>query len=367
MAVYKNKYNLWSIRGKYKDASGSFKDYHRFKDKNGFKLKKEAQEADLKLRRELNEVGRYVPAHQLTFKMLCNEFWTEKKRTLKYSSIYADMKILKRAASIEDMLLKDIKPVALQKMLDEMDKEGLSLNYIKRFTTTVNKMFRFAVSKEYMVRNPMDKVIRIKRPNVVQKKDMNFWEPHEFKHFIIGVDDPLYHAYFLFAYYMGCRRGEMIALQWKDIDFNSKTVDIYKTCNQTPEDGSLYVLTPPKTKNSYRKIKMPDNVFEEVVGLYERSKNMYYFNEEWFVFGKHVPLPESTLTRTFNKYIPDGLKKITLHGFRHSHVSFLINNGANIKAIADRIGDTVDQVLKTYSHLFQKTEDELISLIEINQ
>ena len=77
----------------------------------------------------------------------------------------------------------------------------------------------------------------------------------------------------------------------------------------------------------------------------------------------------STLTTeyTFNKYIPENLKKITLHGFRHSHVSFLINHGANIKAIADRIGDTVDQVLKTYSHLFQKTEDELISLIEINQ
>ena len=107
IAVYKNKYNLWSVRGKCKDATGSYKDYHRFKDKNGFKLKKEAVEADLKLRRELSEVGRYVPAHQLTFKDLCNEYWQEKKRTLKYSSIYADMKILKRAHAIEDLLLKD--------------------------------------------------------------------------------------------------------------------------------------------------------------------------------------------------------------------------------------------------------------------
>lgn len=366
MAVYKNKYNLWSCKGKFKDATGNYKNYHRFTDKNGFKLKKDAVAADLKIRSELNELGTYVPAHQMTFKDLCETFWNEKKRTLKYTSIYADKKILKRAAAIECLLLKDIKPVAIQRILDEMDKEGLSLNYIKRFTNTVNKMFRYAISKEYTARNPMDKVIRITRPNEVQKKDMNFWEPHEFKQFIDNVDDPLFHAYFTFAYYMGCRRGEMIALQWKDIDFENAKCSIYKTCNQTPEDGSLYQLTPPKTKNSIRTIKIPSNVMKELKTLYETSSNMYYFNHDWFVFWKHVPLPETTLQRAFKGYMPEGLKRITLHGFRHSHVSFLINNGANIKAIASRVGDTVDQVLKTYSHLFQKTEDELIDLIENN-
>ena len=366
MAVYKNKYNLWSCKGKFKDHTGSFKNYHRFADKNGFKYKKDALEADMKIRKELTEVGRYLPAHQLTFKDLCNEFWDEKKRTLKYSSIYADQKILNRAAAIEDMALKDIKSVAIQKMLDGMDAERLSLNYIKRFTNTLNKMFRYAIEKEYIARNPMDKVIRIVRPNEVQKKDMNFWEPNEFKQFIANVDDTMYHAYFMFAYYMGCRRGEMIALQWKDIDFKKSTCAIYKTCNQTPEDGSLFILTPPKTKNSIRTIKIPPIVMEELKAVYERSSKMYYFTEDWFVFGTYNPLPESTLQRNFNNYIPEGMKRITLHGFRHSHVSFLINNGANIKAIADRIGDTVDQVLKTYSHLFSKTEDELINLIEVN-
>ena len=367
MAVYKNKYNLWSCKGKFKDASGEYKNYHRFADKNGFKLKKDAVAADLKIRNELNEFGRYVPAHQLTFKSLCEQYWDEKKRELKYSTIYSDKKILKRAEVIEDQLLKDIKPKTLQIMLDDMDKEGLSLNYIGRFADTLSKILRYAVSKEYIPRNPMDKVIRIKRPNAVQKKDMNFWEPQDFKKFIENVDDTVYHAYFTFAYYMGCRRGEMLALQWKDIDFDKATCNIYKTCNQTPEDGSLYQLTPPKTNNSVRLIKIPNIVLEELRRLYERASNMYYFTNDWFVFGSNVPLAEATLQRNFKRYLTSDLKPITIHGFRHSHVSFLINNGANIKAIASRVGDTVDQVLKTYSHLFQKTEDELISLIEINQ
>ena len=54
-----------------------------------------------------------------------------------------------------------------------------------------------------------------------------------------------------------------------------------------------------------------------------------------------------------------------MHDLRHSHVSLLINEGANVQAIADRIGDTVNQVLKTYAHLFEKTEDELIEIIDI--
>ena len=362
--VYKNKYNLWSIRGKYKDASGSYKDYHRFKDRKGFKLKKEAVEADLKIRRELSEVGRYVPAHQMTFKDLCEEYYQEKKRTLKYSTIYSDMKIMKRAAVLDNLLLKDIMPKTIQQILDDMDAEGLSLNYIGRFTDTLNKILKYAREKEYMGRNPLDKVTRIKRPNAIKKKNINFWEPHEFKQYIDNVTDPLYHAYFIFAYYMGCRRGEMLALQWKDIDFKKRTVEIYKTCNQTPENGALYELTAPKTNNSIRTIKCPEIVLIELTALYERNKNMYYFSDDWFVFGYNNPLAEATLQRNFKRYLPDGLKPITIHGFRHSHVSFLINNGANIKAIADRIGDTVDQVLKTYSHLFTKTEDELINLIE---
>ena len=224
MAVYKNKYNLWSVQGKFKDGNGKFTNYHRYKGKNGFKLKKDAVEADLKLRRELSEFGRCVPAHQFTFKDLCNDYFTEKKRVLKYSTIYADVKILKRATMLDDLLLKDIMPKTIQKILDDMDEEGLSLNYIGRFTDTLNKIFKYAREKDYMSRNPLDKVTRIKRPNAIKKKNINYWEPHEFKEYIQNVSDPLYHAYFVFAYYMGCRRGEMLALQWKDIDFKKKTI-----------------------------------------------------------------------------------------------------------------------------------------------
>lgn len=58
------------------------------------------------------------------------------------------------------------------------------------------------------------------------------------------------------------------------------------------------------------------------------------------------------------------LPDIKIHDLRHSHISLLINEGANVQAIADRIGDTVSQVLKTYAHLFEKTENELIDILD---
>ena len=58
-----------------------------------------------------------------------------------------------------------------------------------------------------------------------------------------------------------------------------------------------------------------------------------------------------------------GLPQIRIHDLRHSHATLLINHGANIKAIADRLGNTVEEVLKTYSHLFNETEDAMIQII----
>lgn len=368
MAIYKNKKGLYSIKGKYKALDGTFKNYHRFKGDKGFKKKAEALQADMKLRDELTALGQSSVGHQHTFKTLSDEYFVEKKRTLKYSSIYSEMKIIKRASTLEDILIKAVQPKHIQIIIDQMNEENLSVNYIKRFTDTVSKIFEYAVKKEYLARNPVKKVVRIKRPHEVVKKKMNFWEPEEYAAFIKHVDNPLYKAYFEFSYFMGCRRGEIIALQWKDINFKTGIVDIYKTCNQTPENDEKYILTSPKTKNSTRSIKMPSNLLKTMQELKKVRANMYYYNEDWFVFGADTPLAETTLQRYFNLYLDKGnyigYKRITLHGFRHSHVSFLINKGANVKAIADRVGDTVDQVLKTYSHLFQKTEDELIAIID---
>ena len=93
------------------------------------------------------------------------------------------------------------------------------------------------------------------------------------------------------------------------------------------------------------------------------------FTKDKFVFGYYKPISPQTVQRRFDdaynkaKEKDDGLPKIRIHDFRHSHASFLINNmaGAGFSDfdIAKRLGDTVETLHNTYAHLFD-TKDKCI-------
>ena len=181
-----------------------------------------------------------------------------------------------------------------------------------------------------------------------------------------AVDDLKYRTVFAFLYLTGTRKGEAIGLKWEDIDFENKSVKINKTLTKDTLDGK-YKLTSPKSKNSTRTILLPD----ALVLLLSEYKKEAEPRESDFVFGKGSdPLPFQTLLNRFNQYIKQsGVKKIRIHDLRHSHVSLLINKGENdlstIYIIAERIGDNVEQIYKTYGHLFPNKQSDLVKKLDI--
>ena len=71
-----------------------------------------------------------------------------------------------------------------------------------------------------------------------------------------------------------------------------------------------------------------------------------------------------TISRTFEKYCNEAnVKVIRIHDLRHSFVSMCIHLGANLLIVADLIGDTVEQVTKTYGHLYEIDRINIISKI----
>ena len=85
-----------------------------------------------------------------------------------------------------------------------------------------------------------------------------------------------------------------------------------------------------------------------------------------FVFGGDSAIGITTIDREFKKAIKEsGVDPIRIHDLRHSHASYLLNNGANILAVSKRLGHaTVTQTLETYAHLMQDTEEKMIEIIE---
>lgn len=425
MGIYKNKYNLYSIKGKYKDEFGNFKDYHRFTGKNGFKKKSDALKYDIEFREKKTVLAtQELDRVDITFNQVKEMYYEIARNEIKQSTIDTDREVLTKFSDFNDMMMNRISSTMINKKFQYFDREKeWSLSYIDKCFYVLSKIFKFALSKNIIKVNPMEEVQRIKRPNEFKEEKENYWTESEFEEFIKYVDAPLYFHMFLFLYCTGCRRGEVIAMQWKDIDFNKNTFRVNKTCYQA---NGGYTLTPPKTKTSNRVRGMGKVLSNELKQWHKKQKRIYGYNDSYFIFGADKPITESTLQRAFNRYknigcgwckkdiiqsehfeigskvkvdgtiyyLETGLggakkfegdviiknivdnknginyelempfKDITIHGLRHSHVSMLTNGGAQIQDVAYRIGDTMEQVQKTYSHFFPPREKEILDIVD---
>ena len=185
--------------------------------------------------------------------------------------------------------------------------------------------------------------------------EYNFWTLDEFNKFIANVDNDYYKIIFTFLYRTGLRIGEFKALNWTDIDLENKTLSISKELVHC-------LLITPKTKNSIRIMDLDDYLVKLLKSYKKTQEKMYGFNDKWFVFGGVKNISNTTLRRHLDNYIKkSNVKHITIHGFRHSHVSLLIYLGCDSRDVAERIGDTVQTVERTYYHMFPKKKKETVN------
>ena len=199
----------------------------------------------------------------------------------------------------------------------------------------------------------------------------------EFNKLISVVDNNLYYVLFHFLYYTGCRIGEVLALNWEDINFDTREIKINKTLSEKVYDGG-YKITSTKN-NLNRTIKLSQTLYDVMVKFLEERKQYTDYDPNWFVFGDYRPLPQTTIRRYKKKYFELAeLKEITLHEFRHSHVSLLINEyiktskEKNMKVdtakfflmMSNRMGHTIEVMQKTYMHLFPSIQDEIVDLLD---
>ena len=360
------KEDKWYISGKIKKDDGTYYSYTKLAQ--GCKLQKEAKEYERLFRLQYQEIQ--VSVRNKTFKEVANEMLNENINIKSSSKIANEERLRKVCPFIGSKKINLITKDHLRSMIREFEKK-YSESYVEAIYSATNKVFKYALLKDYIQMNPLSKV-RLRVDCDTVKAEKKFWEPADFERFISAVDDPDMKAFFMFSFWMGTRKGETLALQWKDIDFNNSTVHIRKTMTRRVE-GKTWALTNPKTKNSIRNLTMPDVVVNELQALYDRQKVMYGFNNEVFLFGYYRPMPDDyprrymvKLLDHINKNAEHPLTRITIHEFRHSHAFYLINNMSDqftVYDIAKRLGDTVETVLGTYAHQFKNADKKLSDFI----
>lgn len=249
----------------------------------------------------------------------------------------------------KDMPIENITKPQLIDWRNRLKEQGIAVRTMNNGLQYVRSVFAF-YSQVYGAQNA-SLVLKSFKLTKEDKVEMKIWTPKQFNKFLEQIKYPPHRAYFSFLYWTGCRRGEGIAIT-KDC-FHGDQCHIYRAMKHY-KDG----FKPLKTDSSERTITIDSKLMEMLKPFIEAA--------DPFVFGGVHPLATSKIDSAFRKGIKDAnLKPIRLHDLRHSHASFLLNNGANILAVSKRLGHaTITQTLETYAHLMQDTDEKMMKIIE---
>jgi len=162
---------------------------------------------------------------------------------------------------------------------------------------------------------------------------------------------------------LGMRRGELLGLEWKDIDFANQTLRIVRTSQFVDK---AIITKEPKTQSSIRTLSF-DNV---VLGLLQDFRAWQDGQRERFPDWKESdrlftsprggPMHPDSITQWFSKFIKrSGLPKVSLHSLRHSNATLMIAGDVDIATVSKRLGHANTSVtLNIYTHAL-KSRDRL--------
>lgn len=236
----------------------------------------------------------------------------------------------------------------------KMKNERNGQFYAYKYLCNIRALFSTFLSwceTRYGYQNHLKEVVKPKKR--IQKTPMCIWTREQFTQFISVVDDPLFHAVFTLLFYTGRRKGEILALSPSDVHGDKIAFDKSIT-RKTLEADKTYAVTSTKAEKS-QIVPVCETVQRELKSFQGGTP---------FLFGGERPLGDNKLRRKFRFYCEKAqMDPIRIHDLRHSFVSMLIHMCANFNVIADLISDTVDQVIKTYGHLYETDKQEIVDKI----
>ena len=355
MAIYKDeKRNTWYVSINVKDLStGKWKKT----TKRGFRTKNEAKDWEHDQPKVINLPEEAAPIQEEqripTFREM-DQLYLNYKRTKPATRRQEEYRLDTYFADYVNKPIDRITKADLMEWSSDLGSMDISTS-VKNFCIyAVKGVFKFA-AEFYDYQNPSLFLKKFKKKQSEVLDEMETWTAEEFKQFHDAVENPVYQAYFSFLFWTGCRRSEGLAVCYTDYDPEVNTIRIWHAIKNFPQ-GFIDL----KNDSSIRTVKLDPVLMEELQPFIDQCDE-----DHPFIFGGERSLPITNVQREFKKGIQKaGVKTIRIHDLRHSHASLLINNGVNVVAVSKRLGhSTIEQTLKTYTHLLEKTDQQMMDIM----
>lgn len=277
----------------------------------------------------------------------------------------------------KNKFIDEIQVVDIEKWKTTLINKNIKISTCNQYYVVFKEIFTYANRKYELNYNPVALSGRFQKRNdevIETKNKLRYIVYEDYCKFINVIEDSLYHCFFLTLYFTGMRKGEIQALTWKDIDLYRKSIKVDKTISFITKNNKYKITATKNCLN--REIKMSNILFEELSKYKEIVKQYKDFNESWFVFGNGDVLTDYWIEKKKDEYFElAGLKDklITIHEFRHSHVSLCINeylkSGANDSTkfflmMSQRMGHSLRVMQEVYLHLFPTAQDKIVDLLD---
>lgn len=238
------------------------------------------------------------------------------------------------------------------------EPQPLSGQTILHYHRLISVILQTAVEWQYIPANPAERV----KPPKAEASEAIYLDDKQAIHLLELLEDqPIYYRTAVTVLlFTGMRRGELMGLQWSDIDFDNNVITIERSLQYLPEKGVYESET--KTKSSRRAIKAPSSALASLK-LYRAWQRKLFLSigQPWeessqvFVTQNGTPMHPDTLTSWFSSFIKTtDLPPIHIHSLRHTNATLQIANGVAVTTVAGTLGhSTANTTTKVYAHAIQ--------------
>jgi integrase len=250
--------------------------------------------------------------------------------------------------------LGKLDPIQIEKAWSDLLKSGKSTSVVQHVHVRLSKALTDAVDRLLIPWNPCQSAT----PPRVVKKEIYPPDANAMSRILDVARTTDYYEPLHAAFHSGLRRGELLAINWRDVDLNMATVSVARSLYRAK--GGLSIYQDTKTAKGRRLVSLTPASALVLRSLRERQEADglllgYEVNDDSPVFRYRdgSPILPSGLTHAFTKIMRRaGLEGYRLHDVRHAHATLMLKQGVHPKIVQERLGHSrIGTTLDTYSHV----------------
>ena len=235
--------------------------------------------------------------------------------------------------------------------VQKKEKPGLSNSTVRGIHMMLHNALDRAVKEKLILTNPTENCIIPK----IEKQEMKILHPDHISAYLNAAEQRNALPMFYLELVSGLRKGELVALQWSDLDEANCTISVSKQASWDTEHQ--LILSRPKTGNSIREVSIP----QDAVELLKQEHAKHPSNPWMFPSSRTGEMyhPDSVVTLHKRILKDAGLEHIRFHDLRHTFATLALQNGVDVKTVSSMLGHyDAGFTLRTYTHATRQMQQK---------